>query len=431
MPSDYDNELLKQAILHFRSKEMSLAKRYLERALDIADDEDTRSMASFYMSELVTDPREKRALLENVLAYDRFNVRARRSLAILDGKLKPEDIVDADRLAPQKEGEVSTSSADRFTCPKCGGRMSFAPDGQSLTCEYCSRNQTLVSAADNEPVERDFMLAMATAKGHRKPVAIHSFACKGCGAAFILPPQVISATCSYCGSAHVVSVEETRELVEPDGVIPFAFTQKTAVQHVVEWARKKKVKPEGKVQLPLGMYLPVWTFDLGGLVPCSIHVMTNDRNDPIKIVKSTEAVYLNDIPVPATRKLGSLLVKTVQGFNYSAMVQYDPRFLADWPAEVYGITMSDASLDGRARAGELIKQRISASSTESGTVLKVTFSPATISIEGFKLTLIPVWLTSYNFEGKSYNILVNGQTGSVNGQTPVTNLFGWLDEILK
>jgi hypothetical protein len=431
MPSDYDNELLKQAIIHFKSREMNLAQKYLERALDVADDEDTRAMASFYMSEIVTDPREKRALLETVLAYDRFNAQARRALAILDGKLKPEDIIDPDRLAPQKEGEVTASSADRFTCPKCGGRMSFAPDGQSLTCEYCARNQTLVSVVDSEPEDQDFILAMATAKGHRKPVTMHSFACKGCGAAFILPPQVISATCSYCGSAHVVSVEETCELIEPDGVIPFAFTQKSAVQYVVAWAKKKKVKPDGKVQLPLGIYLPVWTFDLGGLVPCSIQVMTNDRNHPVKTVESTETVYMNDIPVPATRKLGGLLAKTAQSFDYNSMLPYDPRFLADWLAEVYGITMSDASLDARARAGELLKQRINASNTEGGTVIKVSLSPATISIEGFKLALIPVWLTTYIFEGKAYNILVNGQTGVVNGQTPTANLFDWLDGILK
>jgi hypothetical protein len=289
----------------------------------------------------------------------------------------------------------------------------------------------LTPATNNEPEERDFLLAMATAQGHRKPVAMHSFACQGCGATFILPPQVISATCSYCGSAHVVSIEETRELIEPDAVIPFAFTQKNAVQYIVEWAKKKKIKPDGRVQLPLGMYLPVWTFDLGGEVPCNIHIMTNDRQNPVKVVKSTEIVYLNNISIPATRKLGNLLAKVVQGFNYDVIAQYDPRYLADWPAEVYGITMSDASLDARAKAGELIKERISATNTAGGTVIKITLSPGNISIDGFKLVLIPVWLTTYTVEGKAYNILVNGQTGVVNGQTPAINLLGWLDGILK
>ena len=38
MPEEYDNDLLKEGILHFQSKEYALARRYFERALDAADD---------------------------------------------------------------------------------------------------------------------------------------------------------------------------------------------------------------------------------------------------------------------------------------------------------------------------------------------------------------------------------------------------------
>ena len=165
MPSDFDNELVKTAVYHYKAKEYDLARRYLERALDVVDDEETRAKASFLLSEITTDPVEKRKLLETVLAWDRNNAQARRALMILDGKLKPDEIVDADRLPVQDAG-VQASSADRFACPNCGARMIFAPDGNSLYCEHCSRNETLADQYDsNEPAQRDFLLAMATAQG--------------------------------------------------------------------------------------------------------------------------------------------------------------------------------------------------------------------------------------------------------------------------
>jgi Zn finger protein HypA/HybF involved in hydrogenase expression len=436
MPSDYDDELVKTAVFHIKAKEYDLARRYLERALDVVDDEDTRAKASWWLSEITTDPVEKRNLLETVLAWDRNNAQARRALMILDGKLKPEEIVDADNLPVQESGQVLASNADRFTCPNCGARMVFAPDGHSLYCEHCSRNETLADQFDgDEPVERDFLLAMATAQGHRKPVAMHSFQCRGCGAAFLLAPEVISATCSYCGSPHVISIDETRELIEPDGVIPFAFDQKNAGRCLVNWAKKKKVKPDGKVDMPKGIYLPVWSFDLGGEIPYTAQIAVSEgrgsRKVVIQTISDTHPVYSANVPVAATRKLGRLLDDALAGFSMAEAVPYDPRFLSDWPAEVYEISMSDASLDARKKVYERTRHELEILLDTQGSIENFRPSSSNMSVESFKLILVPAWLTSYAVEGKVYNVLVNGQTGAVTGETPSLDLLGWVENILK
>ncbi len=435
MPSDYDNELVKTAIIHIKAKEFDLARRYLERALDIVDDEETRAKASLWLSEITTDPVEKRGLLETVLAWDRNNAQARRALMILDGRLKPEEIVDADHLPAQESGQVSAANADRFTCPNCGARMVFAPDGHSLYCEHCSRNQVLADKFDaDEPVERDFLLAMATAQGHRKPVAMHSFQCQGCGATFLLAPQVISATCSYCASPHVISIDESRELIEPDGILPFAFGQKNAAHYLVDWAKKKKIKPDGKVQMPHGIYLPVWSFDVGGEIPYTAQITVNEgrnRKVVVKTLSDTHPVYATDVPVAATRKFGKLLENALGGFKLAEAVPYDPRFLSDWLAEVYEIPMSDASLDARKKIYDQTKHQVDLLLSTQGSVSNFKPVSASISIESFKLVLVPTWVTSYVVEGKPYNVLVNGQTGAVVGETPSLDLLKWVENILK
>lgn len=46
MPSDHDNNLLREAIINIKANDFSLARRYLERAIDVADDHETRTWAN-------------------------------------------------------------------------------------------------------------------------------------------------------------------------------------------------------------------------------------------------------------------------------------------------------------------------------------------------------------------------------------------------
>ena len=57
MPEEYDNDLLREGILHFKAKEFPLARRYFERALDSADDLQTQAEANYYLSQVDRRPQ--------------------------------------------------------------------------------------------------------------------------------------------------------------------------------------------------------------------------------------------------------------------------------------------------------------------------------------------------------------------------------------
>ena len=408
----HDNELVHEAYINLKTGDRAAARRYAERALLTVDDVETRVKASFILSQVTDDPKEKRDLLETVLAYDRTHAEARRALAILDGKLKPEDIVDADNLPAQS---TEQARADRFTCPKCGARRVFAPDGHSLLCENCGYNDSLVM--DGEAGESDFFTAMATAKGHRKPVAMQVFHCQGCGAEFILALGVISATCAYCDSPHVVRLGQSRELIEPEGVIPHAFTQKQAIQLLVKWVEQNKLKPGRKVDFPRGVYLPLWTFDLGGAIRYSGNMVETD-DDPFgqrqrRVVRMTDEypVLVNDWPIPASQKIVARFARLLPTFDLTAVKPYDPRYLADWPAEVYDISMSNASLEARSQVFAQYRERLP--SEQLSQLTNINLSSAGMAIESFKLVLLPVWMTEIPLDGKTLPLLINGQNGKI------------------
>ena len=418
MPSDYDNNLLRQAIINIKAKDFSMARHYLELTLEIADDRETRTQANYWMSEICFDLVEKRKYLEEALANEPTHPDARRALAILDGKLSRGEIVNPDQLPIQESGSQA-AVADRFACPKCGARMVFDGDGRTLICEHCSRNQVLNQAPPQ--FEQDFITSMASGRGHRTPVRLKTFNCQGCGAHFIFSALEISAVCVYCGSPHVVAV--TRELIEPDSIIPMAFDQRQANLFLTGWLQKNKLHPSGEPPEPQGLYLPVWTFDIFGNIPWHGTVYRDKRQVP---VSGDQSVSYDDITIPAVRRLSDLLPKILAGFDTANAAAYDPRYLSGWPAEVYEYSMSDASLDAREKAVERTRSRIHA---EKGQVSDLSYSSANLAILSFKLVLIPLWQASYTVDDRNYRVVINGQTGMVFGEMHRQGLIGWLEDV--
>src|SRR5689334_24817072 len=91
MFSDYGKDLLRTGIIEAKTGNRESSRRYLDRAIYMSNDHDVLAEAWFWMSEVLDDKVEKRKALENCLANDLQHARARRALAVLDGKLKADE----------------------------------------------------------------------------------------------------------------------------------------------------------------------------------------------------------------------------------------------------------------------------------------------------------------------------------------------------
>jgi hypothetical protein len=436
MSRDYAESLLYKGIVEAKAGEKDTARRYLERAIDTGGDHAVLSESWYWLSIVMSEPAEKRTALENCLSFDMRHARARRELAILDGKLDAGEIINPDAL-PAASTDPAQTTVGRFMCPQCGAKMVFAPDGVALICEHCTRSQRLSS--QGEAAEQDFLIAMATARGHGVPVAMQVFHCQGCGAEFILPPDTISTTCAYCDSPHVVSLESSRQLLQPEGIIPHAFDQKQAARLLAGLVEQNGIEPQGVVDLPRGVYLPVWNFDIGGAIAYSgdqYEFEDGFRQGAQKMVRVEDEypVHINDLPVSASHKAASHLVQLLPTFELKATRPYDPRYLANWAAEVYDVSMADASLEARSLAYQQLKRRLPG---EIASLFNLKTSSARLDIESFKLVLVPVWISELPSDGRKVLALINGQNGIVKGNIPSlpkprpkNGLFDWLEDLL-
>jgi hypothetical protein len=221
---------------------------------------------------------------------------------------------------------------------------------------------------------------------------------------------------------------ENRKLIPPEGIIPFGLTQEQARNALYRWLKTKKLYQQTQTAAPAGLYVPIWTFDVGGQIEWRERAVET-HHTRIKSVTQTNsrAIFFDDILVPASHKFTNLAGE-FRHYQLDQVVPYESGYLADWPAETYQISTANASLKARqqgfAQAQQQVRERTIAFADQE----ELSFSSANITIESYKLILLPVWLTYYFYQDKKYNVFINGQTGRIKGASPRSKAKKWWDK---
>jgi Zn finger protein HypA/HybF involved in hydrogenase expression len=418
--------ILVRAVAEIKGGEYLTARRYLERVLHLPASSDQRADAHFWLSEISETEEERRDHLQYALGYDLSHHRARRKLAVLDGRLQETEIVDPDKVAPSEE-RTEKREGNRFECPTCGGRMVYSPDGETLTCEYCSGE---VGGGDpDELEEKEFVVGIAKAQGHLKTVAMQAFECEACGAVYLLGPQTLSMTCAHCDATYAIIQTEARDLIPPEGIVPMVLSKREVGDTLKNWAQSLgKSPPPMKFGVFKGVYLPAWTFDLGGQLRWTGYVEYQEGR-PVP-VRDYSVLHYDDVFIPASKPEPKRLGKLMRDFHADDVVPLKPDYLANWLAESYQVPMADAAVKARAVVYEDAKKKqVRKSGLEN--VQNLHFYSDGIVIDSFKLVLVPVWLGTYTLEGEEFEVLVNGKSGKVYAKKPpgrLGKLVDWLME---
>lgn len=431
--SETTRRMLVRGIAAAKAGDHNEARHYLERILYLDASRDQQVDAHWWLFTVSDDIAEQRDHLEEILACDPTHAEAQRELAILDGRLNRDEIVDPDHLPKPEAPDAQSQEARRFVCPQCGGRIAFDPGSQRLRCKYCGHRETILSALKEGVAveEKDFVVTMATVKGHVVPQGVQTIQCQGCQAE-LMSSDKLTARCPYCGSSHVVETVSQAQ-IPIEGLIPFNVEEPMANRRLVNWLQQSLRGRPSRVARVRGLYLPLWTFDLMGEVKWRA-VEGSNRGGGLSLAGGQDSMLLrggrrvhegvhsfliDDIRIPASHLLPYRLKKAYRSFAFDGVVPYDPVYLADQPAARYDVVVSDASLIARQQVLETARQKARIQAEVSmGDVRHFQVTPANLTVQSYKLLLVPFWLGNYRMDDEVYTVMVNGQTGRVEGEKP-------------
>ena len=321
----------------------------------------------------------------------------------------------------------------RTRCPSCGAGVRWDPGRQSLHCGHCGYESTARSGADTGVGE--FTLAALEGGQQGWGASRPELSCDNCGAVLTLDPGHLATQCPFCASSHVVVHAEAREAtLRPGRVLPFAVDQAAAGVAAKAWLGSGWLRPAGVVEAArldafLGMYLPYWVFGATMRIAYQVEVghdrwvtETRDGRTTRRRVtdwswKSGEIVRgADDVVVSGTERVAGLHRAGV--FPLESLQPYTPDVLVGFAAHAYDVPLPEAWDQGRA---ELRERAAGAAKVHAGGDRQRNFSASVdLDDEHWHYALLPVWVSSYRFEGPDpWIVLVNGATGEVGGTRPV------------
>lgn len=337
--------------------------------------------------------------------------------------------------------EVGTESTEKETdrkCPDCGGAMDFDPSTGGITCPYCGRQETIEvkNGTKKEAVmEQDFFEAIETQSfqwGSEKK----SVKCEACGAQLLYDALQNSDVCPYCGSNQVMQME-ANDTMCPGGVVPFSITDKQASENFTKWLKgkwfcpneAKKIARAGKFK---GVYLPYWTFDTDTDTDYRGEYGKDRRvrvdKDTTKTVtdwyrtRGEYRTFINDFPVLASTTHDKNMLQGILPFDTEQNKAYEPKFVAGFASERYSIGLKEGWELAKPSIKNLLAQDIKAKIKRENSAdhVRNLSLDTTFSNIQYKYLLLPVWNSSFKYNGKVYKFMVNGQTGKVSGKSPIS-----------
>ena len=335
----------------------------------------------------------------------------------------------ADTLKCPNCGSNLTLNADTglLDCPNCGS--SFDPQKLAVTVEELEAKQAEPTDPSQAPAQPD---AQAQAQGEAQPQEAPEqteFVCNACGAKLVTDSHTAATFCAFCGSPALVGKRLTEQF-QPQYMIPFKYSRKSAEEAFIQWAGKGKWTPFGfvskkNVQKMTGLYVPFWLFNINATIDAKGTATKSHYRGDDEIVESFNferkaQLYWNNVPLDGETRIDDALMEAIEPFDFEALMPYDYRYLPGFYADRYDQTPQDLSGRATKRGIDGINQALN--SSLKGTYDRFTIKENLSRIDSMEANyaLLPVWFLSYKYRNKYYYFAMNGQTGEVAGQVPVS-----------
>ena len=340
---------------------------------------------------------------------------------------------------------IDATAQKKFSCPACGAEAQWNPAKKALVCPFCGTTSPaqveLAPTGEQVISEHDLAAALRGIPDDRRgwQAKKTSIKCQSCQAISVFDPERVGQRCDFCGSTALVPYSELKEAFRPESLLPMKLSEGQVRESIRKWYGSRWFAPNNlrrhaMTDIVRGLYIPYWTFD------AQVHAdwraesgyyyyeteTYRDANGQTKTRRVQKIRwessrgsldhFFNDELVSASRGIHSALLRKIEPFPTAELTPYQSGFLSGWVVERYQIDLMSAAKEAREEM-EAKLRRMCAAQVPGDTHRNLRVD-ADYSGQTFKHILVPIWLLTYNYGPRPFQVVINGFTGSIAGEYP-------------
>lgn len=334
------------------------------------------------------------------------------------------------------------TALEKHACAACGAQAEWNPAKQKLVCPFCGTETPYAIDRDTGKIqELDLVAALRSIPDEQRgwQTDRRTVQCQSCKAVMVFEPDRVGQNCEFCGSPALVDYQEIKSPIRPQSLLPFKIAASDVRDRMRAWYRGRwfapgALKTRALVDQVKGMYIPYWTFDAQADCPWRAEAgyyyyvqeeyRDNDGRTQVRQVQKVRwepaagrlSHFFDDEPVPGSRGIETGLLKGIEPFPTKELVPYDTAYLSGYVVEHYQVVLLDAARQAREDMNEELRE-LCAREVPGDTQRNLEISP-TFTGETFKHILVPVWLLTYTYGSRVFQVVANGYTGGIAGHYP-------------
>ncbi len=306
-------------------------------------------------------------------------------------------------------------------CPNCGGAIKFNIESQSMKCDSC---QSMFNPYD-------FDYGVSAEEETEYDVTVYK--CRNCGGEIIATDETAAGFCSYCGASNVLEGRIAREK-RPQLIIPFKQTKAQCIERFKNRMSKALFAPgeyknAGRVDSFRGIYMPYWLFDMSQNGGINVRTSRSHRSGDYIItdhydMKGIIDNQYNGVSYDASSTFADDISSEIAPFNVQDITTFSPSFLsgyyadiADVSSEVYEDTAVELASES---TYNYLRKKSPMSSHHFDDTKESVKNKIHTRVDNRRSAMFPVWFMSYRNKDRVAYATVNGQTGRMSADIPVS-----------
>jgi len=263
--------------------------------------------------------------------------------------------------------------------------------------------------------------------------------CPGCGADVKFDEFELSKCCPYCKTPLVT---QGVNKIETSSIVPFVITKEEAKDIFKKWLGSLWFAPNSLSDLLdfehqfNAYYIPYFSYDASTSSYYSgargdayyVEVVRNVYvNGKLQRVRQMErrirwsnvsghvARDFKDILIVAKKDIPDIIQK-IYSYDLNMQLDYNPSFLSGYRSSEYDTEMQDCYLNAKEYMKNIIYKDVLWDI--GGDEQKVYNVESIFNDELFEVVMLPIWMSSFVYKNKKYDITINGVNGEITGERP-------------